>query len=183
MTNERIDQQYATRLNEAAVPCEWCNEVGWAPGSRSGHVQIALCSYCGESRREVTREDLESVQSDLVAAMKVVSAANVLNQHDHLLTSLAKSFATMERLIKRSPETPQAPFSHEFDNGVKCYDESPIVWANGWDCLHEGEGGERSREDYEESFRLDPPGAVAEVGTPKRDYVAELKALEQEPLA
>lgn len=34
------------------------------------------------------------------------------------------------------PATP----SHEFDNGVRCYDPNPIVWANGEDCLHAEEG-------------------------------------------
>jgi hypothetical protein len=29
------------------------------------------------------------------------------------------------------------PFSHEFDNGVRCYDTRPIVFANGEDCLHD----------------------------------------------
>lgn len=27
--------------------------------------------------------------------------------------------------------------SHEFANGVKCYDPNPIVWANAEDCLHD----------------------------------------------
>lgn len=27
--------------------------------------------------------------------------------------------------------------SHEFGNGVRCYDPRPIVWASREDCLHD----------------------------------------------
>jgi hypothetical protein len=29
------------------------------------------------------------------------------------------------------------PFSHEYANGVRCYNTDPIIWANGEDCLHD----------------------------------------------
>jgi len=29
--------------------------------------------------------------------------------------------------------------SHEFGNGVRCYNPAPIVWTNSEDCLHEDE--------------------------------------------
>jgi hypothetical protein len=35
-------------------------------------------------------------------------------------------------------ETPlRATPTHQFANGVNCYDPNPIIWANGEDCLHE----------------------------------------------
>lgn len=143
------DQQNAYR--EFGGPSPYCKHGTFVGGSSGPDY---MCGYCemGTSDEEFAqmrleeqrREALDEVQHTLAAAMIVVSKANVLNQHDHLLTSIAQAYTSLERL--KEPEH----FARE----------------------------------REESLREDPPGAVAVVGTPapRRDYMAELNALKQEPV-
>lgn len=49
-----------------------------------------------------------------------------------MTTSDAQAVADADEMLAANPTAA----SHDFDNGVLCYDPAPIVWANGEDCLH-----------------------------------------------
>lgn len=127
-----------------------------ADHAAEGNSTICECADCphGVSNNEATflRESLNEAKRLLEGALVDAAKANErerslasgdTTQTVGRLTELSSGWlrmrdaiAILDRVLPQ-PE-PSRPF-HEFDNGVRCYDQSRIVWANGEDCLHEAE--------------------------------------------
>jgi hypothetical protein len=56
--------------------------------------------------------------------------------------------------------------SHEFANGVLCYDPAPIIWANDEDCLHDDS-------DHEVIVGIAPDGSAIRGDAREYDSMAE----------
>lgn len=89
-----------------------------------------------DNRPVIDEAAVRELLAPVIARMSELSGGHRLDQPNIAVSLMGNGYVVVFSIPASES---RHPISHEFANGVKCYNTSRIVWVNAEDCLHESE--------------------------------------------